>query len=94
VFPFDNASWSLLSKIVEHEIQERVHSEALTISQKKLDRTKYGHLERQRNSWLNNITEEIRQNKIWAFEEAKKLMAGVVFNGHGCHLDKTVLQKN
>ena len=28
-----------------------------------------------------------------AFEEAKKLPAGVVFNGHGCHLDETVFQK-
>jgi hypothetical protein len=66
----NGASRSLLSKIVEHEIQERARNEALT-----------------------NNAEEIRQNKIWAFEEAKKLTAGVVFNGHGCHFDETVFQK-
>ena len=49
--------------------------------------------ERARNEALTNNAEEIRQNKIRAFEEAKKVMAGVVFNGHGCHLDETVFQK-
>jgi hypothetical protein len=34
------------------------------------------------------------QNKVWEFEEAKKLMGGVMFNGRGCHLDGTVFQKN
>ncbi len=78
VLPFENtdclsmngASRSLLSKIVEHEIQERAQNEALT-----------------------NNAEEIRQNKIRAFEEAKKLTAGVVFNGHGCHLDELSFEK-
>jgi hypothetical protein len=45
----NGASRSLLSKIVEHEIQERAWNEALT-----------------------NNAEEIRQNKVLAFEEAKK----------------------
>ena len=49
--------------------------------------------ERAQNEALTNNAEEIRQNKIRAFEEAKKLTAGVVFNGHGCHLDETVFQK-
>jgi hypothetical protein len=49
--------------------------------------------ERTRNEALTNNAEEIRQNKVLAFEEAKKLMTGVVFNGHGCHLDGTVFQK-
>jgi len=35
----------------------------------------------------------IRQNKVREFEEAKKLTAGAVFNGHGCHLDESALQK-
>jgi hypothetical protein len=66
----NGASRSPLSKIFEHEIQERAWNEALA-----------------------NNAEEIRQNKEHAFEEAKKLMAGVVFNGHRCHLDGTVFQK-
>jgi hypothetical protein len=45
------------------------------------------------NEALTNNTEEIRQKKVRAFEEAKKLMAGVVFNRHGWHLDGTVFKK-
>jgi hypothetical protein len=37
--------------------------------------------------------EEIRLNKVAAFQEAKQFPAGVVFNGHRCHLDQTVFDR-
>jgi hypothetical protein len=49
--------------------------------------------QRARNELLTNNAEEIRLNKVAAFQEAKRLTAGVVFNGHGCHLDQTVFDR-
>jgi hypothetical protein len=46
-----------------------------------------------RNEALTNNAEEIRLNKVAAFQEAKRLTAGVVFNGHGCHLDQTAFDR-
>jgi hypothetical protein len=49
--------------------------------------------QRARNEALTNNAEEIRLNKVAAFQEAKRLTAGVVFNGHGCHLDQTAFDR-
>ncbi len=49
--------------------------------------------QRARDEAFTNKEEEIVQKKKDNFREAKRLIAGLVFNGHGCCLGNNVCEK-